>query len=56
LFYHCGSGGTGIAGVTVTKTQTSVHTAPQAKLLSDAARDQAYFRYPIGTIVAGASK
>ena len=40
------------AAVTVAKTQTPVSTAPQAKPLSDAARDQAYFLYTTGTIVA----
>jgi hypothetical protein len=43
------------AGVTTPKTQTPVLTAPQAKLLSDSARDQAYFQYTTGTVVAGAS-
>jgi hypothetical protein len=43
------------ATVTVAKTQTPVPTAPQAKPLSDAARDQAYFLYTTGTVVAGAS-
>jgi hypothetical protein len=43
------------ADVTMAKTQTPVLTARQAKPLSDAARDQAYFLYTTGTIVAGAS-
>ncbi len=41
------------ADVNVAKTQTRVPTAPQAKPLSDAARDQAYFLYTTGAIVAG---
>lgn len=40
------------AAVTVTKTQTPVLTAPQAQPLRDAVRDEAYFLYTTGTIVA----
>ena len=41
------------ADVTVAKTQTPVPTAPNAKPLSDAARDQAYFLYTTGGVVTG---
>ena len=43
------------AGLTVTKTQPPLPTAPQAKTLGDAERDQAYFQYATGTICGPAS-